>query len=307
MLAIIIPYYKFTFFEVTLESLASQINQRFKVYIGDDASPENPSDLLEHYKGKFDFEYHRFEENLGGISLTKQWERCIALSGNEEWIMILGDDDVLGENVVEGFYGNLPEIEQDGINVVRFATRLIDEKGDCISRIYQHPKLEKGLDFFIRKLKWETRSSLSEYIFKRKSFLEKKIQYYPFGFYSDDRAWVDFAADKPIFSINNILIFIRISSQSLSGSTDKNIVKKSEYLYVKHFYDNELERLSKKNRLFILKKVEFFFYLNKKINLIDWILLYIRYFKCLDIKELYRFHKRLFKFFLNEKSSIYNT
>lgn len=41
MLAIIIPYYKFTFFEATLQSLANQTDQRFKVYIGDDASLED--------------------------------------------------------------------------------------------------------------------------------------------------------------------------------------------------------------------------------------------------------------------------
>jgi len=55
MLAIVIPYYKLTFFEATLQSLADQTDKRFKVYIGDDASPENPSRLLERYQGKFDF------------------------------------------------------------------------------------------------------------------------------------------------------------------------------------------------------------------------------------------------------------
>ena len=103
MLAIIIPYFKLTFFEATLDSLANQTDQRFKVYIGNDASLENPADLLEKYKGKFDFEYHRFEENLGGISLTQQWERCIKLSNDEEWFMILGDDDYLSKNVVSEF------------------------------------------------------------------------------------------------------------------------------------------------------------------------------------------------------------
>ena len=48
MLAIVIPYFKLTFFEETLQSLANQTDQRFKVYIGDDASLENPSDLLEN-------------------------------------------------------------------------------------------------------------------------------------------------------------------------------------------------------------------------------------------------------------------
>ena len=47
MLAIIIPYFKLTFFEETLKSLASQTSKRFKVYIGDDASPEGPSNWLE--------------------------------------------------------------------------------------------------------------------------------------------------------------------------------------------------------------------------------------------------------------------
>jgi hypothetical protein len=35
MLAIIIPYYKLTFFLATLESLANQTDNRFTVYIGE--------------------------------------------------------------------------------------------------------------------------------------------------------------------------------------------------------------------------------------------------------------------------------
>ena len=61
---------------------------------------------LENYKGEFEFEYHKFENNLGSSSLTKQWERCVDLASNEEWIMILGDDDYLDSNVVASFYNN---------------------------------------------------------------------------------------------------------------------------------------------------------------------------------------------------------
>ena len=122
MLAIVIPYYKHTFFEKTLQSLSKQTDKRFKVYIGDDASPENPTALLEKYQGQFNFVYHRFETNLGGTSLAKQWERCIGLSNNEEWIMVLGDDDILGHTVVESFYKN-QEIFYQKTNVIRFATK----------------------------------------------------------------------------------------------------------------------------------------------------------------------------------------
>ena len=95
MLAIVIPYYKHTFFEATLQSLANQTDKRFKVYIGDDASPENPSSLLEQYKESINFKYKRFNNNIGGISLVKQWERCMTMVQEEEWIIILCDDDIL--------------------------------------------------------------------------------------------------------------------------------------------------------------------------------------------------------------------
>ena len=91
MLAIIIPYYKLTFFKATLQSLVAQTDKRFKVYIGDDASPEDCSVLLQQFQGQIDFKYHRFDANLGAISLTQQWERCIALSNYEQWLMILGE------------------------------------------------------------------------------------------------------------------------------------------------------------------------------------------------------------------------
>ena len=138
-IAIIIPFFKINFFEKTLESLAQQTDKRFRVYIGDDASPDSPEKLLEKYQGKFNFTYKKFNDNLGSISLVKQWERCIDMMKDEEWFMILGDDDVLGDNVVEEFYKNLSEIEKKA-HVVRFSSVLINEKDEPISQEYHHPQ-----------------------------------------------------------------------------------------------------------------------------------------------------------------------
>lgn len=292
MIAIVIPYYKIGFFEETLESLANQTDKRFKVYIGDDASPEKPLDLLHKYKGQFDFIYHRFETNLGGNSLTKQWERCIELSRDEEWLMILGDDDILGNNVVESFYKKYKEFNEL-CNVVRFASVILNEQDHTISKMYEHPRLEKGIDFFIRKLKWETRSSLSEYFFKREIYLKYHFKDYPSGFYSDDRAWIDFSEDKPIYTINESVVTIRISDSSLSGTADKDVLKQAEHLYLKYFYENRLSSLLKKNRLFVLKKIEFYYYFSHTFNFKSWFYLYVKYWCSFDIRELYRFHKRI--------------
>jgi glycosyltransferase involved in cell wall biosynthesis len=39
-LAIIVPAFRVRFLERTLQSLAAQTDRRFRVYVGDDASPE---------------------------------------------------------------------------------------------------------------------------------------------------------------------------------------------------------------------------------------------------------------------------
>ena len=125
-LAVIIPYFKIAFFRETLESLATQTDQRFNVYIGNDASPENPEDLLKEFEGKFNFVYKKFEENLGCTSLTKQWARCIEMMNDEEWMMILGDDDILGSNVVSEFYVQLSQLEPS-TNIIRFSLQIINQ------------------------------------------------------------------------------------------------------------------------------------------------------------------------------------
>lgn len=233
MLAIVIPYYKRTFFEETLQSLAAQTDKRFHVYIGDDAAPEPCEDLLEKYKGTFAYTFKRFESNLGGISLVKQWERCIDMVQEEEWLMILGDDDVLGTNVVEEFYSNITNVILKKINVIRFSTLLIDDNSNVISKIFTNSGLESAFDFIFLKIKGEKRSSLSENIFKSNKFNYIKFENFPSGLYSDDLIIYDFAQDNGIFSINTAQIKIRKGNFNLSGVNGK---KEDKILARKMFY-----------------------------------------------------------------------
>jgi len=83
-LAIIIPAYKEPFLYEALESLARQDDLRFKVYVGDDASPANLKEIVDQFTDRLDISYHRFSENLGGTSLAQQWNRCVRMSA-EPW------------------------------------------------------------------------------------------------------------------------------------------------------------------------------------------------------------------------------
>lgn len=286
MLAIIIPYYKLTFFEETLQSLVSQSDKRFKVYIGDDTSPENPSVLLEKYQGKFDFVYHRFDKNRGGISLTQQWERCIALSSAEEWMMILGDDDVLGENVVEQFYLHLPEFHSKA-NVIRFASQLIYESEKTKSKIYTHPVWETATEAFYRKFKRIAMSSLSEYVFSRKAYEKYGFYDYPLAWNSDDRAWLDFSDGQPIYSINESVIYPRMSNFNITGRGDNWKLKNESSVAFYHFLIQEkLKHYSKYQRIKIIRKYYFELKKVKSLDVKNWLFITKHYVLNLNVQAI---------------------
>ncbi len=295
MLAIIIPYYKHTFFEATLQSLANQTDKRFKVYIGDDASLEDPTLLLDKYIGQFRFEYKKFEENLGGVSLVKQWKRCLALTSDEEWLMILGDDDVLGETVVASWYMNF-NVFNEKSNVIRFSSKIIDEEKQTISEVYAHPFWELATDSFYRKYENLTRSSMSEYVFSKASYLKFGFHDYPLAWYSDDWAWLNFSDNKPIFSINESIVYVRISENSISGKEDNVFQKNLATLeFYKFIVLKKLKFYNKKQRKRLLDKYENTIRLIRKIYLSEWFLIFFLYLKYFDSYSLKKVFKRFIK------------
>jgi len=296
MLAIVIPYYKLTFFEETLKSLKVQTNQGFKVYIGDDASPENPNHLLEKYQNSFDFIYHRFDVNFGGNSLTKQWERCIKLTEDEKWLMILGDDDVLDDNVVEEFYNNLNEIESENINVIRFSTVKMDENNQITTDVYQHPKIEETVDFLFRR----TRTSLSEYVFLKAKVIDIGFKNFPLAWFSDVLAILEFSDFKRIFSINTAILKIRISDISISGNQDNVKLKsKATFEYYHYLILNKSKHFNKDQRKILLLKLGKS-YINDKKNAAYFFKISKIYLSGFLIRDYFEFIKSIINNYLKK-------
>jgi glycosyltransferase involved in cell wall biosynthesis len=256
-LAIVIPYYRLTYFEKTLQSLANQTDMRFHVYIGDDASAQPPTALLQKYESQLAFSYKRFDTNVGGRSLVQQWNRCLALVGHEKWVMIVGDDDLLGQNVVESFYAHLKTIAEQDISVVRFATKIIDNNNKPMSEVFLHPTTETAVEFLMRKFKGGTRSSMSEYIFNFEILKNVGIKDFPLAWSSDVLAVVECANNRPILTINEALVFFRWSGDNITSQPDsieKNqgwfmfyayLLKTYGKLYPKPLVDALFDRLEK--------------------------------------------------------------
>ena len=165
-IAIVIPFFKINFFEQTLEALSGQSNKLFTVYIGNDASPDDPLEIIQKYSNIIKIRYFKFDQNLGAKSLSKQWGRSLDLVELEEWVILLGDDDILGENCIAEFYTNLNVINAEAIDVIRFATLAINSQGKPISEVHWHPVIENSVNFLFRKINGPARSSISEHIFK---------------------------------------------------------------------------------------------------------------------------------------------
>ena len=261
MLAIVIPYFKITYFRETLEALVGQTNKSFHVYIGDDASPYDPSELLEEYKEKINFTFVRFGKNLGGSSLVQHWERCLAMVKSEKWIMLLCDDDVLSGNVVQEFYDQVPQIHEAGSKVVRFASQEIDGKGKVISKKYFHPKLQSASDSFHQRFFGGSRSSMSEYIFAKSSYDRYGFRDLAYAWHADDLAWLELSEFGRIYTISEALVYFRLSSENISrhGYLQKE-KEEIRYDFFTIIVDEYLQKFKAKQRKDILKKYELLTY-----------------------------------------------
>ncbi|NJW53658.1 glycosyltransferase family 2 protein [Salinimicrobium oceani] len=287
-LAVVIPYFKIHFFRKTLISLESQTNQNFSVYIGNDASPEDPMEVINEFTEKLDINYFKFENNVGCRSLTEQWHRCLNKVDQVEWVMILGDDDVLDRNCISDFYSHVEEVEKRKINVIRYASLVIDSEDNPLSIIYTHPEIENSVSFLFRKVSGKTRSSLSEYIFRRTE-VQKKFKDFPVGWHSDDLALLEISDFKSIFTINSSIVSVRLSDVNISGQKkllrlkNKGSFKFYNYLLTKHG-----ERFTNQQKEIFYKKCEKTV-LNDKKNLSLFFQLSITYLRDLKLYSYFSF------------------
>lgn len=223
-LAIVIPFFKIDFFEETLKSVAAQTNKNFNLYIGNDASINNPLPLIDKYFKKEDYQYFDYKENLGGKNLVLQWERILD-NIQEEWFQILGDDDMISENCVEAFYQSIPQLKEEKISVLKFIHEWVDEHSRLIEIFDYDADTINANDFIIKKYKGEIKSSLSENIFLTKMYRKFGFEKIPLAWGSDDLAVFNFSNFNKILYNRKAKVQVRISSSSISGSETINLEK----------------------------------------------------------------------------------
>lgn len=214
-LAVVIPAYKPEFFREALESLAIQTNQRFRVYVGDDAGPPDLRAVSRMYGRRLDLVYHRFEENLGGRFLVRQWARCVELSV-EPWVWLFSDDDLADAECVARFYEKLEETPAR-YSVYRFNTVRVDANGEVLLLNPPHPASESSVEFLYHVLTNQRKSYAVEYIFRRSTFDERGgFVELPLAWCSDHATWASFGSETGIALIEGARVRWRASGLNLT-------------------------------------------------------------------------------------------
>lgn len=222
-LAIVIPAYKINFFEKVLQSLNQQTNKEFNVYIGIDASQFDFESIIKKYQKNINITYKRFEENLGGKDLVAQWNRCLSLIQNEEWIWLFSDDDMMDNSCVESFYKQL-HID-DSFDLYHFNVNIINEKDEILNITPTYPNIIQSTTFLKQKCSAKIDSYVVEYIFRRTTFIKVGgFQKFDLAWGSDISTWAKIGQYKGIKTINEGRVLWRRSSVNITPAKDNKII-----------------------------------------------------------------------------------
>ena len=246
-LTVVVPYYKRDYLDPALASLARQVDQNFTVLVGDDASPQDPTEIIRKYQNSIKIKYRRYDNNLGQIALAAHWNRCVRETSSE-WVWLFSDDDLASEDCVRAFRKTLNDTA-GSFDVYRFKTKLIDAKGTPIYDPPAPPLSETGAEFLFARMSQGRSSWAVEYVFRRSAFeAAEGFVNFPLGWFSDDASWIAFSRRNAIRTIDGGEVFWRQSEVNFSSPKPEHIGKKlaafrSYLLWCKReFPDNTLQQ-----------------------------------------------------------------
>jgi len=221
-LAIVIPAYKKVFFRETLDCFVNQTNKDFHLYVCDDHSPENLEEVIGPYRDKLPVTYHRFGSNIGSKHIVDQWERSIGMIGDEDWIWLFSDDDLVDEHAVEAFFRILMETKESR-DIYSFNTCVINKLGDVMSEAPDVPAFETSEDMAYNLLLGKRANCMPDHIFRR-SVYEKNGGFVK-TLYGQGADWANsvlFSGEKGTCIISGAKVYWRYSGDNISSTASRH-------------------------------------------------------------------------------------
>ncbi len=224
-LAVIVPAYKPDFLAPALACLARQTDQRFSLYVFDDASPADIQGIARSALGARPFVFKRFEKNLGGASLPQHWNRCVAETG-EPWLWLFSDDDLMDDGCVAAFHKFLAT-DAASADIARFDGWLVDADDKIIGPHTFESDGETWLEYAYGHLMGWRRLFMQQLVFRRSAF-ERMGGFLdlPLATATDDAALIALARQKPVRQISGAKACWRCSGKNITP--DRSFKKRKE-------------------------------------------------------------------------------
>ncbi len=184
---------------------------------GDDCSPDDLKTICDVYADKLQIVYHRFDNNIGAKRLVHQWNRCVALTKNEQWIWLFSDDDVADNNCVEVFYNTIKQ-DNAAFDVYRFNTRIINDSNEVMVSTFESPFIDSSYNMAKEILYGNRGNAMPDHIFSRAVY--EKYNGFVYTDYAQAADWASsilFSQQKGICTMSQAKVSWRLGSYNITG------------------------------------------------------------------------------------------
>lgn len=243
-LAVVIPFYKLTFFADLLSALAAQTDQDFVVYVGNDASVSEAEDICAQFRDRLDIRYHMFMDRLGDRDLAGQWNRCIERVEQADWIWVIPDDDLPSPDCVLEIRQAVRKADNVAADVVHIPCTVVNADGDVLAERWDWPEIMPAGTFFLRQTRESMLTLTLANIVYRADRLHAEGGFisFPKAWGSDHATMLAVAGEHPVVTVPRALLKFRMSSENISAQSSDYFEKLGARLLFAQWLSEQSQR-----------------------------------------------------------------
>lgn len=264
----------------TLKSILNQTFKKFEIFVVDNCSNDNTSEVAEHFKNNFDEDNKihiiKNKKNLGRIG---NWNNCLDLFRQSDfnYLKFVFAGDTLRNNCLEKLTDVFASNSGIGLAASGYYVHSLKNKADkkvSFSKDMSFNPVE-GLKAFITNSNWV--GAPLACMFSKKAIEEIKFSD-GIDWASDWKFYVDVTKNNNSFYINDALADFYVSKRKYYADNIASAAASAEELFVKYYTLQKLEELDSelvrkfRNNLYIAEGKHLF----KNLSLIDiiWLTIY---------------------------------
>lgn len=176
---------------------------------------------------------------MGGQNLSKHWNRCLKMTGAEEWVWLFSDDDMMSPDCVATFYEYVDH--PDVRDVLRFPLNGTDESGEFIPFRNPSTQMLTCEEFFCQIYLGKIDARMPEFVMRRSKLQEiGGFVPYDLAWRSDNATMMLMAYPHYIYNLPKGEVRWRSSTENVSGldmlNKRKNAVTVQFFNWVDSFF-----------------------------------------------------------------------